>query len=626
MPSHTNRLRAYLQTGLLLCLLLLPVAAMAQGMTFPSGMQEKIASFVVSIVAGMHLLTWVFFIYLTVLLDPEFIFNTQNGNDFETALNSIWMLARDLVNIAFALALIGAAIYTIVTAKAEFVKANMGKFLMAIILVNFSWFVPRVIIDVGNVAAAAIYGVPSLLVTNGTAAQCRFTTSMDMRPNVSCNVLAPTTPGGATRYDCQCALLSNAEFFITDARAADLEAANWECILGKTMCLEFRTLDPTAVAGHSTVLNGLIVNHARLQGLAGVPPGSGGSEVDAIIKFLLQQVMVLVIHAALFFPLAAMLVAFAIRIPVLWLTVAFMPFALLKFVIPSEYTGDYPQKIWDYFLKAAMMPAIVAVPLTIGFILVNIGAQMLGATTVVSRLDGVGFTIADGVSNLFELLWLGITLGVLYTGVFSVLSKIEFVQPATDFIKDIGKSVGGIALKAPLSLPVIPGPAGRTTPLAMLKQFDPRAVNYKLGNDPRGLAGVLEDIKTGGAGAGGAPYQAAQAAQRFAEGKQTDALLKLNEKIAAMTHAKAANDTAGVERLIREIRQDLKIEIPISKDNPEASLRTFANELGKVRGAGDAQVRELNLQLDGLRNAFTAPPPAPAAAPPATPPPATPAP
>lgn len=626
-------LRPGLRTGLTLCLLLLPMAAMAQGMTFPSGLQTTIASFTVHIIAGMNLLTWVFFVYLTILLDPSFIFNTQDGAGFITVLNNIWILSRDLMNIAFALALIGAAVYTIVTAKKDFVAAHIKTFILAVILVNFSWFIPRVILDVANVASSAIYGIPSLLVERGISEQCRFTTSMDMRPNVSCNEIPPQTEGGSTTYNCQCAMLVDAEFFLSDKRASELASpapeqlpdgvqgppkpaeSTWECPLGSVMCLEFKNLDMNTVAGHSAVLNGLIVNHARLQGLAGVPPVGNGSEVDAMIKFMLQQMMVLIIHAALFFPLAAMAAAFAIRIPVLWITIAFMPFALLKFIVPQEYTGDYPQKIWDWFLKAAFLPAMVAVPLTIGFILVNAGVQMLNATTVVSRINTIGFRLADGVSNLFELLWLGITLGVLYAGVFTVLGKVEFVAPVTDFIKNIGKGMGAAVLKAPLALPFIPGPGGsKTSVMQHLKQIDPRAISQKLSSDPRGLPGVLEDIRTGGVrpGSGAGP-----AASQFAENRNTAELHKLNEKIAALRTAIGAGGATPdlAEKFAREIRDELKIDIPIPIDhnNLEASLRAFQTELSKQTNVNGAALNGLDTEIDQLRDALAkSPPPAPA--------------
>lgn len=622
MPTRTPTPRTLLQSGLMLCLFLLPAAAMAQGMIFPSGMQERIASISVSIIAGLHLLSWVFFVYLTILLDPEFIFNTQEGDGFITVLNNIWILSRDLMNIVFALALIGAAIYTIITAKKDFVATHLKTFVMAVILVNFSWFIPRVIIDIGNVAAAAIYGVPSLLQNQGVAQECRFTSSRAVN-NISCTEIPANDPESPPHYSCQCALLANAKFFLNDKEYADLNKDEWECSLGKTMCLYFVDLDSNAVTAHSTVLNGLIVNHARLQSLAGVAPVENSSQVNAIIKFLLQQMIVLVIHIALFFPLAAMVAAFAIRIPILWITIAFMPFALLKFVVPDQYTGGYPQKLWDWFLQAAFLPAIVAIPLSIGFILVNAGSQLVNSATVVGRINIIPFHVADGVSDLFELLWLGITLGVLYAGVFSVLRRVEFAAPASEFINSIGRNLGAIALKLPLSLPVIPGPGGRgISPLQFVNPLNTlRSFNYNLSNNPGGLPAVLKSMQ---AGTGGAPFQMAQAAEQFRDAQTNKSLDELNTKIGNLTARIRQNGSADpqfFERFAQEVRNmKLKAEIPIDAKNPQASLEEFLEKLRRVRPVNDPTVNTLNTNIGQLRDAIknTTPQQPPPATPPGT--------
>jgi hypothetical protein len=80
-----------------------------------------------------------------------------------TNLNQIWILSRDIVNLAFALMLIGVAIYTIITAKKELITGKMVHFVTAVILVNFSWFFPRVIIDISNIMTSAVFSIPNML-------------------------------------------------------------------------------------------------------------------------------------------------------------------------------------------------------------------------------------------------------------------------------------------------------------------------------------------------------------------------------------------------------------------------------------------------------------------------------
>src|SRR3989338_3810438 len=123
----------------------------------PQGVDTAIASIVTKMITGINMMTWVIFVFLNYLLDPLYIFDLgpqgQEGALMQM-LNNIWQLSRDLMNVLFAVLLIVAAIYTIITAKKEFISQHAPKFLMAVILVNFSWFIPRVLFDVANVATA----------------------------------------------------------------------------------------------------------------------------------------------------------------------------------------------------------------------------------------------------------------------------------------------------------------------------------------------------------------------------------------------------------------------------------------------------------------------------------------
>src|SRR3990167_3458282 len=89
------------------------------------------------------------------------------------------------MNIIFAIMLLAGAILTIVFGKQEVVKQHLVKFILAVILVNFSWFFPRVIFDIANVTTATIYGLPNLVNSkckwidkNGTPKNCVVVTDI----------------------------------------------------------------------------------------------------------------------------------------------------------------------------------------------------------------------------------------------------------------------------------------------------------------------------------------------------------------------------------------------------------------------------------------------------------------
>ncbi len=564
--------------------------AHAQNANLANTIQTTISAFMSSIIAGLNLLMWVVFLFLTVLLDPDFIFNTDG--DFLTMLNKIWILARDLVNIAFALMLIGTAIYTIVTAKKDFVVEHLTKFVLAVILVNFSWFIPRVIIDVGNVAAATVYGIPSLITSQGSAAACKFPSSKDV-PGMKCTKIQDG------KYTCDCAMVVDAVFFI-DAKDRNKykPSEGWYCPLGEVLCVQTQTLDVSTVAGHSAVLNGLIVNHARLQSLATVPVAAGGqSDIRATVFFMLQQIVVLVIHIALFFPLAAIMVAFAIRIPVLWLTISFMPFVVLKFIVPSQYTGDIPEKIWDHFLKAAFLPAIVGVPLTVGFILVNVGSNMVTKAVNLNGLKTVTIRLTDGISDFWELLWLIMTLGVIWVGVFAALEKMGIMGKGSQAIKATGESLGRLAIKAPLSIPFLPGPGGKPQSLRQVGQtLNPRLLEGALDRTGN-LTDALREIRSGRQNA----IDSSNAmADRFRNNTNTPELQTLNTQLRDLAAAMRINDIAGKTRIIEQFRNNYNLQI--DANNPDAALRPFLERLQR-NGANGAEATEAERHINAIRDA-----------------------
>lgn len=571
---------------------IVPVSAFAQANNFQDALQSGIAGVITYLTAGLSLLTWVFFILLSVLLDPNFMFGNIGNSSLEELLNSIWILSRDVMNIVFAFLLIAAAIYTIVTAKKDIIAKHLKDFVLCVILVNFSWFIPRIILDVANVTAAIVYSIPNLMASNNTANACKVTYKEDMSDDgLNCQNMQQVN--GEDVFECSCAVIVDAEFFLTAQRAKDQDANGWYCPLGSAFCVLMEPLDLQAVSGHSAILNGLIVNHARLQYLNQVTPvDPNASIVQAFLEFSMKQLFVLIIYIALLFPLAAMTLAFAIRIPVLWLTMAFMPFALIKYAVPSlsGYVGDYPQKILDNFIAAAFLPAIVGVPLSVGFIMVNAGANM---TTAVPQLQNLNFSVA-GIDKFQSLFWLAMTLGVLYTGVFTVLgsSKLGLFSKGSQVIKSIGDSLGSLAIKAPLNIPILP--SGGTL-MSAVKPFDPRILNRLVDNNPEGFGGVFKDMAGGKVPGNGEIVNAAKNLEEVNLFRDIDKSLK-----DISTNLQNGNN-AEVDRLVGEIGKKLSVT-GIDSKNVEQRLTMVVDEMRKQK-PGSTNADELAKRIKEITDA-----------------------
>ncbi len=423
----------------------------------------------------LNLLAWVAFIFLNQLLDPLVIFN--NGN-LDPMLNTLWQLSRNIMNVIFALLLIGAAVYTVVTAKKDFVAQHLKMFIMAVVLVNFSWFIPRVILDIGNVAATTVYNLPSALGQNN---QC------SIRTHVVPSGIICQDDGSPAGFLCPCVVATNVAFFVQNINTFP-PFEGWNCYLGNTMCVQLKPHNDVQGAAHSYVLNGLILNHGRLIGLTAPAPAAAGASIPQMIMFMLQLGMILIIHIALAFPLAAMMLAFAIRIPVIWLTIAFMPFMILQYIIPGEW-AEYPKRIQSLFVKAAFLPAIVGIPLTIGFIMINAGQQ----AATFQGFQQIGFRLTNNINDFYALLWLVMSLGIMWVGVFSVLEKMDIMSWGSSAIKGAGKALGTVAVQAPLHVPL---PSGGSI-LGAMRQFNPKNIQNTF-NQSNNLQDFLKKMRAGG--------------------------------------------------------------------------------------------------------------------------------
>lgn len=403
----------------------------------------------------MHFLMWVLFWMLNIVTNPDFIFEPA----MVEMLRTIWIFCRDVVNLLFAFVLVGGGILATITANTAKIKEMAPKFVMAVVLVNFSWFIPRVIYDAASILTYTVYQVPTMF-------------------NADCKI--PSAAGNSTE---PCKYVKDIAFFETATAPLSTGNNGWECYLKPLLCVQLVPFDGGFSAGgasnQSILFNGLIVNYGRLRWLLYlVNPqpvaGPAGPSLASLLTLVVKYAVVLTIHVALLFPVAAMVAAFFIRIPVLWLTMAFMPFVALGYVV-GDKMGEYNpvEKVGKLFIQAAFLPALVGVPLAIGFVLINAGSNVPVPASITEFARPI--PIFMSVSDYWQLFWMLLSLGVLWTGVFAALSNKGVMSHFTEGIKSTGEALGKFALKLPLAAPIVPSPkGGMMTPLQGLKAIDPR--------------------------------------------------------------------------------------------------------------------------------------------------------
>jgi hypothetical protein len=416
-----------------------------------------------------------------------------------TNLNQIWILSRDIVNLAFALMLIGVAIYTIITAKKELITGKMVHFVTAVILVNFSWFFPRVIIDISNIMTSAVFSIPNML------------------PNFSCRMPGEraTDPDRACRVILDVLILPRSEqtqrlspnYYCNQVLADPTPVVYCNC-LGALACYkegEFSAAQSLA-PGHA-MINGLAVSFARITAMAKVPgsaidPGSGASQnaIVTSLRAMISTIMAAVVLMAAALPLIALAIGMIIRMLILWVCVAFMPFAFLgyawngKLGIPEPWPSKYD--VWNNFVTAAFLPVIVAVPFAIGFVMLSTTAQIQEPTTGLV----FGTPILEGITTWWRLMWQGAAIGIIYTGAFSAMEKNELINSVTGKVKGFGDNIIGAAASAPQLIPIpLPGSAGGNTTVGQLmnRPSQIKQAIQQAGREGKSFKEVFESIKKG---------------------------------------------------------------------------------------------------------------------------------
>jgi hypothetical protein len=557
-------------------LLLVPQVASAQAVTISQTFLNGAAGFTLFFIKIFNFLTWFTLSILDLVMNPRWIFQVNaDGTDgpLLNMLHELWQFNRDLVNLGFAIALIVGAVRMIITSDSSKVKEGLKKYLLAIVLVNFSWFIPRVIFDFSQILTYTVYQIPSLLGADGC--------------------MLPATGDDAAPRPCE-VVLSYRFLDQTNEIAADGTGpggtTGWRCPLPGVVCVQTVPINEAdaSVSTQTKVLDGLVVNHARLQWLAQVdltstpvlPPGASIREtLTRLGGIVIKLFLVLIIHIALLFPLMAMVAAFFIRIPVLWVSMAFMPFVALGFAFESLKNGEGKALFWewqDHFLKAAFLPAKVAIPFVIGFIMLNAGAQL-------APPDGMGniplVPVFVGVRDMWQLMWMGIALFIIWHYSFEQLKgdKAGFMGHFTDKIKEFGGSLGTIATQLPLSMPFIPVPgrvdaSGNAERMSLgqaLRGIDPRMLARELSS--RGK--LDKDVFSRNAGLGGS--------------RPGDVTIKVIQ-----------NNPEGLKTLVSELRADGLNQEGLTKVMEQ--FRKTYGSIAAMRGLNEQQVIDHIITAGGL--------------------------
>lgn len=322
---------------------------------------------------------------------------------------NIWTVSRNAVNIGFAAVFLFGAIMTIIKANKEFIDRYALKFLAAIILVNFSWFIPGVIVDAASIGTRAIFSLSAHVPCNN----CKAITGVILR------TLAP--PGSI----CPTALICVKIDPIGAGNPANYVVSGLTTFLAQIL-QQGATLNPDAATLFEPLLNlGIFTS-----------PASSFTET---IELAMGLFLIMLGTGSYLIILAALALAFIIRLPILWITMGFMPFVALGFVADS--IKPFTDKIWKKFLSAAFMPVMAGIPIAVGFIALQ---SIQNAPGTAAALNNITLTTNGVLSALPNFLFMALSIIILWMGVFAVLQSDEYIGMGSAAIKATGQKLGKI--------------------------------------------------------------------------------------------------------------------------------------------------------------------------------------
>ncbi|MBN2096645.1 hypothetical protein JW752_04615 [Candidatus Peregrinibacteria bacterium] len=415
--------------------------------------------------------------YVNSLFNPLihfFTFNIGNflGNDYIFAdkmgsmLHSIWVVSRNIVNIVFVLILLFLAVKHIFGSEEggnTDLKKTLPKFVIMLIAINFSWLAGRVVLDAANVATNVVFQIPAGV--QGVVGEFK-TVDCELKPDEKGKLKVtghcmPTafyypadTKESINLKDCN---ISEIEKKYNEAYPEggkpNTKAEYYE---KATVC--WKQMD-IAQYNQNNASYFLSFSMARVQNLTQANTGDDISKVTIGILFsLIIQIAYLVAFMSLY-------IALIMRMAALWILMAFSPFLVLSYYLTKDM--QMQSAIESFSIKAfvnwAFVPAMVGAVWTVGFIMVTTG-QTLSNDFFAKLNDKGGVTshvfsassLFMGMDSLQELIWLIISVGIIWIGTFAALKKVPMIDAVTGKINEYGTRMAKVVGSAPKWAPIMP--------------------------------------------------------------------------------------------------------------------------------------------------------------------------
>ncbi len=429
-------------------------------------------------------------------------------------LHAVWMIFRDIMNYIFIFILVFVAFMNVVAplgagGESYALKTVLPKLVLAIVVINFTWFGAKVILDAGSVASRVIYGIPGEVAKSYPQAEIKpcevkeeqYTTTDGKSgktrvPSSGCMVV-----GGLVRFTKANPLKSGDEYSKSsltneatqlqtnlDAKTKELGSAAETAKAGiqseiddiqktiaqnKSAQEKFKNFDEKNIIDYgavvlawgdfkaeafkdSSVAQFFAFNIMQIQKLPMVVPGETVKWSSLFINAIAGLVIMILVLVIFF----SMLVALILRVVILWVNIVMSPFlGLLMF--QNEFGVQNPSgEVFGIgvFIKNAFLPATMGIPLVLGFILINAGQvyniQAGGGGSIIDFAPGEKFI--NNVHNVHQLFWYIMAIMIMWSSVEIGQKSNELAGSVIGSISTTVKDIGKFIATSPMYINFIP--------------------------------------------------------------------------------------------------------------------------------------------------------------------------
>jgi uncharacterized membrane protein required for colicin V production len=462
-----------------------------------------------------------------------------------------WTIMRDLANMAFIFIIMYIAFTIMLKAETANTFRNLAAVIVVALLVNFSFFFTRVVIDTGNILAVQFY--------NAIARDITATT-----PPLSGT---PIAIGGQ----------------ITDLSAPIMNAVKVQSLLGVTSFSEVNKL---------------------IQGASGW--GAFSTFLALSLLFIALGIMLVVIAASFLFAG----VKFLLRVVGLWFVIIASPLAFAARALPSNSTAMYLYGEWrSALINFTFYPAVY---LFIFYIITQFMKRISGQSLTSGAVSGVftGSTTSDTISPLIAgaAIRVGIICILLYLA-YTLADKIVKTgnQMTSRILGWAGGTIRGSAWLGGRTIVPLTAFAGRNL-------LGRGAYNLSRSNAVQDLAarsplGSL--IKSGLTKAGSATYDVRNAPGGSILNKVATKAMATAGLGTASFNLGTAGGKGGFAAQSEAQRKAIKKRADALKggaDEEQKAQREFEQQYDNINGAGsyNTRVTELNNRRNQLRGEVVA--------------------